>query len=241
MNTELNTFFGQVYVINLRSRADRRIEMNEQLQRIGLSFDSPNVLLFEATKPTDPAGFPTVGARGCFMSHLAVLRDARDKGLPSVVILEDDLNFCDDFVERFSAIASSLGRVDWGLFFGIYVVDKPLVQSDSPCVKAGSLLPIGTSAFVALNARCIHAMVDYLDAMLSRPPGDPQGGPMHIDGAYCWFRQSHPEISTWLAWNQLGFQRSSKTDVHALRWYDRATWSAWMVALLRRWRNRIRN
>jgi GR25 family glycosyltransferase involved in LPS biosynthesis len=175
------------------------------------------------------------------MSHLAVLREAREKGLASVLILEDDLNFCDDFASRFKAIASSLGSVEWGLFFGIYWVESPLAATHSACVKAGTLLPIGTSAFVAVNGRYLDLLVDYLDAMLKRPPGDPQGGPMHIDGAYCWFRQSHPEISTWLASQQLGFQRSSKTDVHALKWYDRASWSASAVSKLRRLRNLLRH
>jgi len=38
--------------------ADRRVEMTEQLQRIGLLLQSCNIALFEAIEPTDPAGFP---------------------------------------------------------------------------------------------------------------------------------------------------------------------------------------
>lgn len=241
MNKEINTFFGRVYVINLKTRVDRRAEMEEQLRNIGLSFDSPNVSIFETVKPVDPAGFPTAGARGCFMSHLAVLRDARDRGVKSALILEDDLNFCQNFPSRFSTVAGFLEVRAWGMFYGSYFLSKPLEHSDLPCIQADPQRPLVTSAFLAINGRLIETLVRYLEAMLTRLPGDPQGGPMHIDGAYCWFRQAHPEVLTFLPGSPLGFQRSSKTDVHALRWYDRVNWSASMISTLRHWRNRLRH
>lgn len=240
MKHEINTFFGQVHVINLRSRADRRAEMLAQLGRIGLDFDSHQLGLFEASKPLDAAGFPSVGVRGCFMSHLAVLRHALRAGASSVLILEDDLNFCEDFRSKFNAVAGTLESHDWGMFYGVYVLEDPLIGSGAALTRVDPQRPIMTTAFVAVNGQHIAALVDYLEAMLERPPGDAQGGPMHIDGAYGWFRQSHPEVSTWLATPPLGFQRSSRTDVHPLRWYDRGVGSAWLAALLRRWRNRMR-
>ena len=236
---EINTFFDRVYVINLKSRVDRRVEMTEQLQRIGLNLESRNIALLEAVKPTDPAGFPSAGARGCFMSNLQLLREARESKCSSVLILEDDLNFCDDFLPRFNAVAAFLETVDWGMFYGTYQINPSLQNSGAPCVKVDPGLDVGTTAFIAFHGRHIDALVQYLEAILTRPAGDPHGGPMHVDGAYCWFRRSHPEVSTWLAVNQLGFQRSSRTDVNPLRWYDRASWSAGMVAGLRRVRNRI--
>jgi hypothetical protein len=240
MKHEVNTFFGQVHVINLRTRADRRAEMDAQLGRIGLTFDSHNVRLLEASKPLDRAGFSSVGARGCFMSHLAVLRRALSTDASSVLILEDDLNFCDGFRSRFDALARTLETLDWAMFYGAYRLEDPIAQSDPALTRVDPQRPIMTTAFVAVNGQHIAALVGYLEAMLERAPGDPLGGPMHIDGAYCWFRQSHPEASTWLATPALGFQRSSRTDVHALRWYDRGDGSAWLASLLRRWRNHMR-
>ena len=99
-------------------------------------------------------------------------------------------------------------------------------------------LALSTTAFVAVQGRHLAALVPYLEAMLARPPGDPLGGPMHIDGAYCWFRRAHPGMATWLTNPPLGYQRASRTDIHTLRWFDRRTWSAALVAGLRRLRNR---
>ncbi len=237
---EINSFFGATYIINLRSRSDRRAEMAEQLGRIGLSLRSPGLTLFEAIKPDAPAGFPTAGVRGCFMSHLEVLRDASRKHAASVLILEDDLNFCEDFVARFSAVAHWLEASQWGMFYGSYFLAEPLQRSERPCTPVDPQCAIGTSAFIAIHGRHIDALVAYLDAMLKRSPGDALGGPMHIDGAYCWFRQAHPEVLTCLSSSALGFQRSSRTDVQALRWFDRMACLSGSVAKLRRWRNRYR-
>jgi hypothetical protein len=240
MKHEINTFFGQVHVINLRSRPDRRAEMQTQLGHIGLSFESHRLRLFEANKPLDKAGFPTLGARGCFMSHLAVLHLALKDNAKSVLILEDDLNFCEGFRSKFDALAQALQALDWGMFYGVYRLEDPIVPTGAVLTRVDPQQPIVTTAFVAVNGHHIAALVSHLDAMLQRAPGDPQGGPMHIDGAYHWFRQSHPEVSTWLATPPLGFQRSSRTDVHALRWFDRISCSAWLASLARRWRNRMR-
>jgi glycosyl transferase, family 25 len=234
---KINSFFGTICVINLRSRPDRRIELADH---IGLSFQSPHLTLFEASKPDNPAGFETAGVRGCFMSHLQVLRDAMQQGTRSVLILEDDLNFCENFNSRFDTVADWLEANEWGMFYGTYFLAEPLVQSGAACTRVDPAQPIGTSAFVAVNGKHIGALIQHLEAMLQRAPGDARGGPMHIDGAYCWFRQSHPEVLTCLSSDPLGFQRSSRTDVLALRWFDRFAGSAWLVARLRRWRNRSR-
>ncbi|MCF8211986.1 MAG: glycosyltransferase family 25 protein [Rhodoferax sp.] len=241
MTPALNTFFDQVVVINLASRPDRRREMRAQLQQIGLDFGAPGVQVFEATKPVDPAGFSSAGARGCFLSHLAVLRMARDQAARSVLILEDDVNFSEGFIERFAAMSQFLEHRAWGMVYGSYALDAPLTRSaTAPCVQVEPQRSIGTTAYVAVHGKHLGALVSYLEAMLERPAGDPAGGPMHIDGAYCWFRQAHPDVVTWLTTPPLAFQRASKTDVHALKWFDQATWLTCWVAMLRRWRNHLR-
>jgi hypothetical protein len=74
---------------------------------------------------------------------------------------------------------------------------------------------------VTFQGEAIAAAVRYLEAILARPAGDPDGGPMHVDGAYNWFRRANPQFKTVLAIPELGFQRASRTDIHDLRWYDK--------------------
>jgi glycosyl transferase family 25 len=68
--------FEQVRIVNLVDRPDRRREVIAELDRIGGM--APNISFYDAHRPDDTGGFPSLGARGCFESHLAVLRSARD-------------------------------------------------------------------------------------------------------------------------------------------------------------------
>ena len=229
--------FDKVCIINLASRDDRRREMSEQLQRIGRDIGSANIELFAAVRPPDAGSFPNLGARGCFMSHLGVLRAAMAQRLDSVLILEDDLNFAADFPTRAQAVMGQLAAVDWSMFYGGYELLQPLAGQPQGCVRVGPDVPVRTTHFVALRGPAIASAVAYLEAMLSRPAGHPEGGPMHVDGAYTWFRRAHPQFQAWLAMPELGYQRASRTDIHALRWYDRWPGMRELVATLRRLNN----
>jgi glycosyl transferase, family 25 len=58
----------------------------------------------------------SAGAYGCLLSHLQVVRDARKRGLPSLLILEDDVVFDPSFSEKFPVFLRGL-PADWDMFF----------------------------------------------------------------------------------------------------------------------------
>lgn len=207
--------FSAIYVINLATRADRRAEVAEQLAQVGLSFSSPNVNLFEAVRPNDAGGFDSVGARGCFMSHLGVLRLA--KSSDNVVIIEDDLDFVQGIGDKLGSTLSALPE-NWGIFYGGCFTN--LVASTSPVTLAPPHTLIQNAHFVAFNGSVIGPLINYLEAILTRPSGHVDGGPMHVDGAYARFRLDNPKIIAYLAIPELGYQRPSRTDIHSLKWYD---------------------
>ena len=227
--------FQRIYVINLASRADRRREMGEQLASVGLRLDVGPVELFTAVRPTEAGAFPSVGSRGCFLSHLGVLQKARAEGLDRILVLEDDVDFAPAFDVLSRLVAARLAVEKWSFFYGGYRLDEPLAgDGGDVCVPFED--GVGTTHFYALRGDVICALSDYLEAQLHRPAGDGAGGPMHVDGAYCWFRRSHPEHRTLLAVPMLGHQRLSRTDVHDLRWYDRSPGLRDAMTLLRRLR-----
>jgi glycosyl transferase family 25 len=233
-------YFQQVYIINLPHRRDRRREMAEQLNKIGLSFDSAGIRLFEAVRPETADSFPSIGARGCFLSHLAVLRDASEQGFERILILEDDVNFVEDFIARLGEVKAALERVDWSIFYGGYAM-KPLVRTggSEAVFFAAPADSIQTTHFIGFRGEAICDAVSFLETLLSRPSGDPRGGPMHVDGAYNWFRNQFPFRITLLSVSPLGYQRSSRTDIHAHRWFDRVPVIRSVVALLRSFANRL--
>lgn len=229
------TDFSHIYVINLTHRTDRRVEISRQLALVGLSFDAPNVSLFEAIRPDNLGGFDSIGAHGCFMSHLGILRKARS--LDNVLILEDDLDFVTDIDELLREALASLPK-DWGIFYGGCVIDLP--PGNAPITRVSPATSLRTSHFVAFNGPVIPRLIDYLEAILRRPPGHIDGGPMHVYGAYSRFRADNPEMAVFAAIPELGYQRPSRTDIHSLKWFDRAPIVKDLVQLIRRRRAAMR-
>jgi len=221
MNALLDYFQG-VYIINLPSRTDRKREMQAQLTKIGLSPDHPQIEFFSAIRPDEAGEFPNIGTRGCFLSHLGVLKDAQRRGLKTILILEDDLDFSPDYLERIPGVLDSLAQSGWGVFYGGHQLFAPIdtmYNAELAIVPPGDA--VQTAHFIGFQQPIITLLIDYLERILLRPGGDPEGGPMHVDGAYSWFRRQHPDVLTLLAVTELGHQRSSRTDIHELRWYDR--------------------
>ena len=234
--------FDALYVINLPSRADRRREFQAQLGRIGLSLEHPGVRLFAAIRPEDKGGFPDIGSRGCFMSHLGVMTEALADGVGAVIVCEDDLDFARDFGARIATLLPALERLPWDIVYagfqtppaGDPVDGHPEIRLVAPDHA------IVCTHFILYRAPALAALTSYLNRMLARPSGDPAGGPMHVDGAISRFRADNPQFRTLVVVPALGHQRASRTDIHALAWFDRLPVVRDLVTPLRRLRARLR-
>jgi hypothetical protein len=214
--------FDRIAVINLPYRQDRRAEIAAQFSPFGLSFGKAPLQLFEAVRPLDAGGFPTVGTRGCFMSHLGALKAAHADGVERLLLLEDDCDFINEPTGAVEAALRYLGEhPDWDICYGGHHIESELPPSSGPWSAVPDDLVVWTAHCVGFSRRAMEAAVPYLEAITRRPPGDPEGGPMHVDGAYAWFRKAHPHLRTIVARPQIAHQRPSRTDIHELRWFDR--------------------
>lgn len=239
MINPLFDLFERVYVLNLPHRRDRRKEMAAQLKRAGLALNRAPVALFAAVRPDSADGFPSIGARGCFLSHLGILRDAARAGHRRIAILEDDVDFSTTFDVDGPAAAQTLWHAPWDVFYGGHFLGHDSAAADAAGApgavrELAPEVPVATSHFMAFSGRAVVALVGYLEAMLVRPPGDLQGGPMHVDGAYSWFRAAHPEFRTLASTRRLGVQRASRSDIYRLQWFDKAPLVRELAQLLRR-------
>ena len=98
-------YFEAAYCINLDRRVDRWKRAQKQFKKINLN----NVIRVSAVdgKLEPPASIPP-GAVGCLKSHLGVFKDAKQKDLNSFLMLEDDVEFDDDFHNKFNEIESQI-------------------------------------------------------------------------------------------------------------------------------------
>lgn len=200
--------FDEVRIINLVDRSDRRREIIDQLNHVGGL--APNISFFDAHRPDAPGEFPSLGARGCFESHLAILREAHERGSKTLLVLEDDLDFTREGRARIESEITELAAREWSFFYGAHVMP---IEGRRGLVPIAADEPVLTTSFVAFRGAAIGELVEFLDAMKKRPAGSPDWGPMHVDGAYTVFRRLHPKHRTLAAFPSLGRQRSSPSDV----------------------------
>lgn len=197
-----------------------------------------NVEFYDAHRPSKAAGFPGLGARGCFESHLSVLRAARDAQAKSLLLLEDDLDFTRDGRERLGGLLDDLAGRSWDFFYGAHVLGT---DGRRGLVEIPADEPVLTASCLAFSGEVIPEVVDFLEGILTRPAGSPDYGPMHVDGAYTVFRMLNPDCRTFAAFPTLGRQRSSPSDITPGRMLlDRWTVTRPVAALLRRGYNLLR-
>jgi hypothetical protein len=225
--------FDRSYIINLPERRDRRRDMEKQLELSGLA--SPDrIEFFPGIRPATWEGWPNAGVRGCFLSHLAVLRQALDLNLQSVAILEDDCQFAPHFASLGEHFARELVSRDWDMAYPGHYEPCP---SDGPVELRECTGAVRTTHFYAVRGSVLSRLVDYLEAAAARPAGHPLGGPQHYDGALSMFRRHNPGVVTLLAFPSLARQRNSRSDLTP-RWFDRVPALGVTVDALRRLTNR---
>ncbi|GAB4147929.1 MAG: hypothetical protein Fur0046_26310 [Cyanobacteria bacterium J069] len=225
-------YFDRVSVINLPERTDRRRDMEQELLRLGFSLAGDQVEFFAAIRPDRPEPFEKIGYKGCYLSHLQILERAHSDGLNNILIAEDDLALSPQFWQQEPSLVAQLQAGRWDLVQFGYLGTLPEL-SDRPLgtLQPGVGEPIG-SHFYAVNGRAIAPLIHFLRAMLQRPPGHPDGGPMSPDGALTCFRQQHPERVCLIAHPSLGGQRSSASDVSP-KWFDRVPGLHQLASVLR--------
>ena len=122
----IDDVFPYKVCINLDRRAERWRQMERKFARHGIHL----VCRFAAIDG-DQIELPvnwthTPGAYGCLRSHVEVVRKARDLGVSSVLIFEDDVAFHDEFETKFASAIDDLPR-DWDmLFFGALHKEEPV-------------------------------------------------------------------------------------------------------------------
>lgn len=221
--------FDSIRILNLPHRKDRRAEMTRELERMGVAGDR-RVAFVDAIARDERGPFGSVGAHGCFLSHLATLEEAASAG-QRVLILEDDCDFTKE------ARSYEL-PADWDIFYGGYLASDPENLANSDIIGAHCM------GYSPLAAR---SLANYLRDLISDPQfvpdakaaADPDFEPSikpPFDGAVVWFRRANPELETVFA--QIAVQRSSRSDIAGGTFLDRIAPGPMSAA--RQFRNGIR-
>lgn len=114
----MNTFFDQIYLINLDRCPEKLHKVQRSLRKLGIehmrisAVDGKTMVSQYEQLRNGGSKINSCGALGCLMSHVKVVEDAKKNGYDKICILEDDVMFHKDFTERFSNEISKIPD-DW--------------------------------------------------------------------------------------------------------------------------------
>ena len=101
-------FFDEIYCINLERRTDRWKQCQSEFDKIGIS---DRVIKFNAFDNKENP------KKGCYDSHLSVIKLAYERKLKNVLIFEDDVAFLKRYDnKKLKRAIDSLNKTDWEFF-----------------------------------------------------------------------------------------------------------------------------
>ncbi len=190
--------FPARYWINLGRRQDRRVEMEYQLELAGIRAERfPAV---DARFVKRNRGYESAGRYALALSQRLAIRKAMLEGAEAVLVMEDDVVFHPELVQRLEEIVLP---EDWGIFYlGCAHRWPPKAVSDG-LVKVRYALD--THAFAVRTPYYKRVM-----AALSLRGDEAADHPLASD----WFLADlHGEISTYACFPNLAWQAATNSDL----------------------------
>lgn len=187
---KLNDFFDKIYCINLDRRTDRWENCEKQFKKYGL-----NVERFAAVNGNDliPKGVNGLmaGEVGVIRSNYNVIKDAKNNGYKNIIIFEDDVELCDDFINKFTEFFSKVPK-DWGFLYmgGNHVGGLSMINDNVAKINHS----------YAIHAICVNEMV--YDHILELLPNEKE----QVDVTYAKLQKIFPSyvFRPHLAWQKDG-------------------------------------
>lgn len=146
----------KIFYINLKTRPDRMAEMESELQKFGLEAERLEAI------PT-----PDFGIYGCGLSHLAVLKLAKERNYRNVLILEDDFEFLvtkDEFEDHLQQFFAS--SMEYDVCMLAYDVRERDPCDSVAATNVERLLFAQTAAGYLVNGSYYDTLIDLYETAL---------------------------------------------------------------------------
>lgn len=153
----MNRYFSHIECVNLLRRADKWAECESEFLKHGLKVErfnaiDGNTIGYEGRLPD--------GAVGNLLSHIEILKKARDNGHKNVLILEDDVEFIDNLNEVFNDVVTQVPD-DWDL---LYLGGN---HNNAPMVKVAENVRVINNTYATHCYAVNHTIYDSLIERLS--------------------------------------------------------------------------
>lgn len=190
-------YFDKIFCINLDSRLDRWESAKTQFDKHNLDVERISAIKGSDLNLDWPPEIKE-GAVGCSLSHLFTMKMAKQMNLSNYLVLEDDIEFDENFNEKFSNIYENEVPFDWDMLYlgGQHFHGMNLTQVSEHVFKCEYTLAAHSVAFkYKIYDRFINSLID-----ITKP----------CDVHYA---ESHKEINAYVIIPHLTWQRNSYSDI----------------------------
>lgn len=122
---EITRFFDKIYCVNLDSRPDRWLYIQNQFAKFGLKKKIERISAIDVRN--DPElkkhekllknNFSLLAMCGCMLSHRKIIEQAKRADLNNVLVFEDDIKILEDSIGDIHMSLGQLAELDWDIFY----------------------------------------------------------------------------------------------------------------------------
>lgn len=107
---DFNTYFDKIYCINLDRRPDRWETVKEKFDKLNIKVERFSACDGNDLPPEVLQTYQGINKYevACMISHYNVIKDAKQNNYTRILILEDDVMFAQNFMDKFFASAQKL-------------------------------------------------------------------------------------------------------------------------------------
>lgn len=199
----INKYFDNVFLINLNRRPDRLKEATDELNSVGIKFNVFNAVdgntFNDLTILSEYRGNIRKlkpGAIGCLLSHISLIKYAKEKGLKNILIFEDDVVFSKNFNLFFDTVVNEIPK-DWGMFYlGGHPIKNQVTKFSKNINKSNQIV---TTHSYAINASAYDIILNSNEYKYA------------IDTLYT--ELIHMNINTYICNPRITYQREGYSDI----------------------------
>ena len=188
----LNSFFDKIYCINLDKRKDRWAVCLQEFKKHNLKVERlPGVVGKIRPPKSDLSG----GRLGCAYSHLGALKKAVQHRYSRILVLEDDVQFVDDFTTKMQERMPHIPKDFDILYFGGN--NPQIIESVNPYVyRIKNVLTLHAYAVTLSFARYMIPKIEPME-----------------DAVDCIYRKYTPDFKCYIFMPYLATQRPDYSDI----------------------------
>lgn len=204
---KINEYFDKIYCINIDRRTDRWETCSKEFIKHDLIVERFSAV--DGNVINHNLGYPYDNELAGAMSHLNVIKTAKENNLKNVLILEDDVVFVDDLNEQFSTYVTQLpDNWDSIYFGGNHIGGLVMIQPNVGKTRRTYALHA-----YGVNSRAYDTIINYMTTKINQTISGGKSGIQHSVAADYFIADLQPNMNFYCFRPHIAYQADGFSDI----------------------------